>query len=51
MPVKLPEQAKACLKRLTDQGYKAFIVGGLVRNILLGKVSPTDDIDIVTNAR
>jgi tRNA nucleotidyltransferase/poly(A) polymerase len=46
----LPKQAQECLNLLKAKGYQAFVVGGLVRNILAGKDSAQDDIDIVTNA-
>ena len=36
------------LKELNDNGYKAYIVGGYVRDILLDIES--NDIDITTNA-
>ena len=36
------------LKELTDHSYKAYIVGGFVRDQLLGIES--NDIDITTNA-
>lgn len=36
------------LKQITNHGYKAFIVGGSVRDIILGK-SPKD-VDIATNS-
>ena len=37
------------LKRIEDEGYEAYIVGGFVRDKLLGKDSY--DVDICTNAR
>ena len=37
------------LKRIEDEGYEAYIVGGFVRDKLLGK--DTYDVDICTNAR
>ncbi|NLW29142.1 MAG: CCA tRNA nucleotidyltransferase [Erysipelothrix sp.] len=36
------------VKRLIDQGYEAYLVGGCVRDYLLGK--PLHDVDITTNA-
>lgn len=42
------ENALKVLKMITDNGYKAYIVGGYVRNHLLGIES--NDIDITTNA-
>ncbi len=42
------ENAKKVLKMITSHGYKAYIVGGFVRDHLLGIES--NDIDITTNA-
>lgn len=36
------------IKELRDDGYEAYIVGGAVRNKILG--IPNEDIDLVTNA-
>lgn len=44
----LLENAKVVIRRLKDSGYDAYIVGGYVRDHLLG--IPSDDIDITTNA-
>ncbi len=44
----LSENTLLCLQTLQDNGYEAFLVGGCVRDFLLGK-TPTD-IDITTNA-
>ncbi|MFC4617781.1 CCA tRNA nucleotidyltransferase [Camelliibacillus cellulosilyticus] len=41
-------EAKLLLKELTDRGYAAYIVGGAIRDHLLGK--PIHDIDIATSA-
>lgn len=41
--------AKDILKKLNDNGYEAYIVGGYVRDLLLGV--KTNDIDICTNAK
>ncbi|MDD2478640.1 MAG: CCA tRNA nucleotidyltransferase, partial [Victivallaceae bacterium] len=40
--------AKSVVTQLKDAGFKAFFVGGAVRDMLLGK--PPKDIDIATNA-
>ncbi|MBQ4031341.1 MAG: CCA tRNA nucleotidyltransferase, partial [Bacilli bacterium] len=37
------------LKKIEDNGFEAYVVGGYVRDQLLGIVST--DIDICTNAR
>ncbi len=42
------ENAKKVLEMITEKGYKAYIVGGFVRDYLLG--IKTNDIDITTNA-
>jgi len=36
------------MKKIQDLGYEALIVGGFVRDLLLGE--PSDDIDLTTNA-
>lgn len=41
--------AKTILKKLTENGYEAYVVGGYVRDVLLGTSS--NDIDICTNAK
>jgi len=45
---KIPIEVMEVLKRLCDQGYKSFIVGGAVRDLLLGKIPK--DYDICTDA-
>ncbi len=45
----LPESVKAVLSTLKNSGFEAYIVGGSVRNYLLG-ILP-DDFDICTSAR
>lgn len=47
--MKLPKAVKLALKLLEDAGYEAVVVGGAVRDYLLGK-NP-NDYDISTNAR
>lgn len=42
------DNAKKVLRMITEKGYEAYIVGGYVRNYLLGIES--NDIDITTNA-
>lgn len=44
----MKETALRILKQIENYGYKAYIVGGFVRDFLLGKDSP--DVDITTNA-
>lgn len=43
------DKAVSVLKRLNDAGYKAYFVGGCVRDMLMDKTP--DDIDITTNAK
>jgi tRNA nucleotidyltransferase/poly(A) polymerase/TPR repeat protein len=50
LPKPLPRVVVEVLKKLESRGYRAYVVGGLTRNILLGIDSITDDIDIVTDA-
>ena len=47
-PFKIPNDVKKALHQLSESGYVAYIVGGSVRDFLLG-VEPKDH-DIVTNA-
>ena len=42
------EEALQVLKKITNEGFKAYIVGGFVRDFILNK--KTNDIDICTNA-
>jgi poly(A) polymerase/tRNA nucleotidyltransferase (CCA-adding enzyme) len=46
--IKISDNARFCLDTLTRKGFKAFIVGGSVRDYLMNK-NPTD-WDIATNA-
>jgi tRNA nucleotidyltransferase (CCA-adding enzyme) len=41
-------EAKTVMSRLSDHGYEAYLVGGYVRNRVLGR--PVTDLDITTNA-
>ena len=43
------EIALKMINKINDSGYEAYIVGGFVRDYLMGKKS--NDIDITTNAR
>jgi len=45
----LPDYARRCCTRLRDAGYKAYPVGGCVRDLLLGRVP--EDWDVATSAR
>ena len=44
----IPEQVKTALNLLSEAGYEAYIVGGCVRDYLLGRIP--NDYDITTNA-
>ncbi|MBO4609569.1 MAG: CCA tRNA nucleotidyltransferase [Lachnospiraceae bacterium] len=48
MEIRIPKDAKSIIDKLEQAGYEAYIVGGCVRDCLLG-LSP-DDWDITTNA-
>ncbi len=47
-PEQIPLEVRRIAKTLTDQGYDAYLVGGCVRDILLGKTPK--DWDITTDA-
>lgn len=44
----LPEKIEYVINRITDSGFEAFIVGGCVRDMLMGKTP--NDFDITTSA-
>lgn len=46
--IRIPEEINEILSRLEDAGFEAFIVGGCVRDSLLGR--EPDDWDITTSA-
>lgn len=48
-PARIDQDAARVVKRLTKAGYEAYLVGGCVRDLLLGK-SPKD-FDVATSAR
>ncbi|MFN7088873.1 MAG: CCA tRNA nucleotidyltransferase, partial [Candidatus Paceibacteria bacterium] len=45
----LPEEIQKILRKLEAEGFEAFVVGGCVRDLLLGK--KPKDWDITTNAK
>jgi tRNA nucleotidyltransferase/poly(A) polymerase len=49
MKLTLPDYVKAAMNMLLESDFEAYMVGGAVRDLFLGKVP--DDYDIVTNAR
>ncbi len=48
MEIKIPEKARQIIARLQEAGWEAYIVGGCVRDALLGRTAA--DWDITTNA-
>ena len=48
MKIKLPENAKKILDTIHEAGYEAYVVGGCVRDAVLGRTP--GDWDITTNA-
>ncbi|MBP0977626.1 MAG: polynucleotide adenylyltransferase, partial [Oscillospiraceae bacterium] len=44
----IPEQVQTALRLLTEAGFEAYIVGGCVRDYLLGRTP--HDYDVTTNA-
>ncbi|HCJ57399.1 MAG TPA: hypothetical protein DHV55_08575 [Clostridiaceae bacterium] len=48
MIIGIPSFVENILQRLSDNGYEAYLVGGCIRDILMGK-SPKD-WDITTSA-
>ena len=49
MNIELPEDVRSILSKLEREGYDAYVVGGCVRDILLGK--EPEDWDITTSAK
>ena len=47
--MKVNNNVKLVLKMINDHNYSAYIVGGAVRDYLLGK--PINDYDVTTNAK
>lgn len=48
-PMELPGEVKLCIEKLEQAGYEAFVVGGCVRDHLLGLLP--HDYDLCTDAR
>lgn len=48
MNINFPDYTKKILQKLTEAGYEAYLVGGAVRDLLLG--STPDDYDVATSA-
>ena len=49
MEFKLPKEVKEILNKLTDSGYKVYIVGGAVHDLLMGRA--VHDFDFTTDAK
>ncbi|NLM50750.1 MAG: polynucleotide adenylyltransferase, partial [Clostridiaceae bacterium] len=47
--VLIPDYVNKVLETLNGSGYKAYIVGGAVRDLVLGKIP--QDFDVATNAK
>lgn len=47
--IELPDYVEEVLNKLMDSGYEAYVVGGAIRDSILGK--EPHDYDIATNAR
>ena len=48
MKTEIPAEAERILQMLNERGYEAYIVGGCVRDMILGR--QPEDWDITTNA-
>ena len=48
MKIDIPEKAKYIIKTITEAGYEAYVVGGCVRDSILGR--KPEDWDITTSA-
>jgi len=49
MRIQIPEKVNMVVNRLTEAGFEAYVVGGCVRDAILGRVA--NDWDITTNAK
>ena len=49
MKISIPQPASQIIKTLSAHGYEAYVVGGCVRDSILGKTP--SDWDITTSAR
>lgn len=47
--LKLPDCLEYCIDRLADKGFEAYVVGGCIRDLLVGRTP--SDFDIATSAR
>ena len=49
MRIQIPEKVNMVVNRLADAGFEAYVVGGCVRDAILGRTA--NDWDITTNAK
>lgn len=49
MRIEIPQKAKYIIKTITDAGFEAYVVGGCVRDSILGR--KPEDWDITTSAK
>ena len=49
MNLEIPAYVQKVMELLRSHGFEAYVVGGAVRDLLLGRTP--DDYDVVTNAR
>ncbi len=49
MKIQIPEKANQIIGKLLENGYEAYVVGGCVRDAILGRIAA--DWDITTNAK
>ncbi|MFR5405808.1 MAG: hypothetical protein ACLTG0_10725 [Oscillibacter sp.] len=47
--IQIPEKAKYIIETIQNAGFEAYVVGGCVRDSILGR--PPEDWDITTSAR
>ena len=48
MKFSIPSYVVECISMLKTAGYEAYCVGGAVRDMIIGKVEPSD-FDVATN--
>ncbi len=48
MNISLPDQVRDILRTFSKNGFEIYVVGGAVRDLLMGKI--VDDWDFTTNA-
>jgi poly(A) polymerase len=48
--IDVPEVARDLGERFTAAGFRLFLVGGVVRDLILGRFGPSNDLDFATDA-